>query len=130
LVTAQRSGGVYVCGSRKEEFGLAIVEAMAAGLPVVVPTIGGPVTYIEDGWTGFAVDTADPSAIAEGLLAARRVAADVGRARAARRMVRERFTIQRMADVMAELYGELSDRPLTAGATLDRSMATPAAVGS
>ena len=28
-------GGAYVCGSRKEEFGLAILEAMAAGLPVV-----------------------------------------------------------------------------------------------
>jgi glycosyltransferase involved in cell wall biosynthesis len=129
LVTAQRSGGVYVCGSRKEEFGLAIVEAMAAGLPVVVPTIGGPVTYIEDGWTGFAVDTAHPPAIAEGMLAARRVAGDVGRAHAARRMVRERFTIQRMADVMAALYGELSDRPLTV-APRDPSMATPAAVGA
>ena len=61
LVTAHRgdgalagSGGAYACGSRKEEFGLAIVEAMAAGLPVVVPASGGPASYIEEGWTGFA----------------------------------------------------------------------------
>ncbi len=74
LVTAQggrapavRAGGVYVCGSRKEEFGLAIVEALFAGLPVVVPRIGGPATYVADGRTGFLVDTGDPARIASGL---------------------------------------------------------------
>ena len=30
-------GGVYVCGSLKEEFGLALIEALAAGLVVVAP---------------------------------------------------------------------------------------------
>ncbi len=30
-------GGVYVCGSLKEEFGLALIEALAAGLVVVGP---------------------------------------------------------------------------------------------
>ena len=41
--------GIYVAGSMKEEFGLAIVEAMAAGLPVVAPGTGGPATYVRAG---------------------------------------------------------------------------------
>ena len=127
--TAARPGGAYVCGSRKEEFGLAIVEALAAGLPVVVPTSGGPASYIEEGWTGFAVDTSDPLAIADGVLAALRVSGDADRARAARRMVHERFTIETMADAMATLYGGLVERPISDTGT-DRSMATRAAVGA
>jgi glycosyltransferase involved in cell wall biosynthesis len=124
-----RSGGAYVCGSRKEEFGLAIVEALAAGLPVVVPTSGGPASYIEEGWTGFAVETSDPQAIADGVMAALRVSGDADRARAARRMVHERFTIETMADAMATLYGGLVERPIRHAGT-ERSMATRAAVGA
>jgi hypothetical protein len=45
-------GGVYVDGALKEEFGLAVLEAMAAGLPVVAPSTGGPSTYVDDGDTG------------------------------------------------------------------------------
>ena len=60
LLAAVRSGwgpriaadGAYVCGSRKEEFGLAIVEALAAGLPVVAPIAGGPASYVQPGVTG------------------------------------------------------------------------------
>ena len=35
-------GGVYACASRKEEFGLALLEALAAGLSAVGPSTGGP----------------------------------------------------------------------------------------
>ena len=41
--------GVYVCSSLKEEFGLALLEALASGLVVVGPAAGGPATYIDDG---------------------------------------------------------------------------------
>ena len=60
-------GGAYVCGSRKEEFGLAIVEAMAVGLAVIAPRVGGPASYVEDGVTGLLVDTMDPAALATGI---------------------------------------------------------------
>jgi len=99
-----QAGGVYVCGSRKEEFGLAIVEALFAGLPVVVPRIGGPATYVTDGRTGFLVDTGDPAAIAAGLHRALVIATDAVRARDARDLVRQRFTIGGMAQAIESVY--------------------------
>jgi glycosyltransferase involved in cell wall biosynthesis len=98
------AGGVYVCGSRKEEFGLAIVEALFAGLPVVVPRIGGPATYVADGRTGFLVDTGDADEIAAGIHAALAVADDDGRASAAQDLVRRRFTIGAMAQAVEAVY--------------------------
>ena len=62
--------GVYVCGSLKEEFGLALIEALAAGLVVVGPEGGGPATYIDEGVTGFLVDTRSPRAVGAGIAAA------------------------------------------------------------
>ena len=47
---------MYVDGAVKEEFGLAVLEAMAAGLVVVAPSTGGPSTYVDDGDTGVLVD--------------------------------------------------------------------------
>ena len=50
------AGGVYVDGAWKEEFGLAVIEALAAGLVVVAPSTGGPPTYVDDGDIGVLVD--------------------------------------------------------------------------
>ena len=56
-------GGLYVCGAAKEEFGLAIVEALGAGLTVVAPDVGGPATYVTDGDTGVLTDTRSVSGL-------------------------------------------------------------------
>lgn len=58
---------VYVALSRSESFGVAIVEAAAAGLPVVVSNVGGlpEVTLHEK--TGFVVDKEDPNAACKAL---------------------------------------------------------------
>ncbi len=97
-------GGVYACGSLKEEFGLAIVEAMAAGLPVVAPLTGGPATYVEAGRTGLLVDTAHPAALASALRRALRLAREPDTAARARAIVDERFTLERMARTLAAVY--------------------------
>ena len=97
-------GGAYVCGSLKEEFGLAIVEAMAAGLPVVAPRTGGPATYVEDGLSGVLVDTTDPSAIASGMRVCLRLAARPETALRTRQIVESRFTLARMAQALAAVY--------------------------
>ncbi|MCJ8505730.1 glycosyltransferase [Kocuria flava] len=99
--------GAYVCASLKEEFGVALVEALAAGLPVVAPRSGGPATYVADGVTGVLADTADPAALA---MAAGRVldlaaAPTAGRAAAAAAAtVRERFSVEEMAAVLTTVY--------------------------
>ena len=42
-----------------ETFGLTIIEGMAYGLPAIVPPVGGILEVIENGVTGFAVDSRD-----------------------------------------------------------------------
>ena len=39
-----------------ETFGLTALEAMAAGLPVIVPTVGGIAEMVTDGKNGFKID--------------------------------------------------------------------------
>lgn len=42
-----------------ETFGLTILEAMAYGIPVVVPPVGGPAELVSDGVEGYQVDSRD-----------------------------------------------------------------------
>jgi len=49
------NAAVYVFPSKKEDFGIVIVEAMGAGVPVVAWNSGGPTDIVVDGKTGFLV---------------------------------------------------------------------------
>jgi glycosyltransferase involved in cell wall biosynthesis len=101
------AGGVYVSASLKEEFGIAIIEAMASGLLVVAPSAGGPATYVEDGVTGILVDTTCADALASGIRTALALASDptaIDRAEAARTSLRERFSIRTMAAALDDVY--------------------------
>jgi len=100
------AGGVYVCASVKEEFGIALLEAMATGLMVVAPDGGGPATYVQDGVTGVLTQTWDAARLEAGVAAALDVAAgpDSERADAAHEMVRSSFTIQAMATALGPVY--------------------------
>ncbi|GHE76977.1 hypothetical protein GCM10019059_40210 [Camelimonas fluminis] len=51
--------------SRSEAFSLAVLEASAAGLPVIATRSGGPEEILEDGKTGFLVPIDDASSCAE-----------------------------------------------------------------
>jgi glycosyltransferase involved in cell wall biosynthesis len=51
----------------EEPFGLAILEGMAAGLPVLVPDSGGAGSLVEDGRNGFRFRANDASALARKL---------------------------------------------------------------
>lgn len=104
-------GGVYVSASLKEEFGIAILEALASGLVVVAPDSGGPATYVEHGVTGVLTDTGDARALASALASALDLAARPdadARAARAQRLVAERFSIDTMAGALAAIYREVA----------------------
>ena len=57
----------FVLPSLKEGFGIVILEAQAAGIPVVGTKVGGILDLIEDGKTGLLVAPANPRAIVEAI---------------------------------------------------------------
>lgn len=46
-----------------EPFGLSVIEAMGAGIPVIASKLGGPAEIIEHGITGYHVPAGDPTAL-------------------------------------------------------------------
>jgi len=111
--------GVYVCASDKEEFGLAIVEALGTGATVVAPERGGPRTYVAQGRTGVLCDTQSIDALRAAIMSALALTRMPGRSAAARHMVRQDLSVQRMAAGLAGIYSRLAP-PLHA----DTSVAT------
>ena len=55
LSHAFASADIFVFPSRLETFGLVVIEAMAAGLPVVAARVGGVGDIVEDGINGYSI---------------------------------------------------------------------------
>ena len=85
-----------------EPFGLSVIEAMACGTPVIANRRGSMPELIDDGVTGFLVDTID-----EAVEAIERIG-EIDRS-AVRCAVAERFTVERMADAYLALYRRIID---------------------
>jgi glycosyltransferase involved in cell wall biosynthesis len=100
---------VFVFSSRwPEGFGLSLIEAMAAGRPVVATRVGAVPEIIEDGRDGLLVEPEDARALADAvarLLDDPAAAARLGQA--AQRRVRERFSLDRMASEVEVVYREV-----------------------
>jgi glycosyltransferase involved in cell wall biosynthesis len=112
VVNLLRSSDLFVLPSLGEGFSLAIVEALAAGLPVVATRVGGAAEIIDEGRNGFLVPPADAGALGEAVIRAlsldaparenmRRAALDTAR----------HFSFDITAQKMYEIY-----RSLNAGA--------------
>jgi glycosyltransferase involved in cell wall biosynthesis len=86
-----------------EPFGLAMIEAMANGTPVIALRRGSVPEIIEPGVTGFIVDSIDEA------VAAIPAARALDRA-AIRRRFEERFTVERMAHDYLAIYAEAARR--------------------
>jgi len=91
-----------------EPFGLTVVEAMAAGCPVVATAAGGPLDTVLDGKTGWLARPDDPKDLAEKIV---RILGDPARARAMGERGRARafevFSIEREAREMAALFEDV-----------------------
>lgn len=96
---------VFVLASRWEGFPLATIEAMRAGLPVVVTDVGGSREAITEGENGFLVPRGDADCLSDrlrNLVSSPERRASLGRA--ARRRYEEAFTVERMADRTRAVY--------------------------
>ncbi len=80
-----------------EPFGLSVIEAMACGTPVIAINRGSMPELVEDGVTGFLVDSVE-----EAIAAVARLP-EIDRA-ACRAAVAARFSVERMADRYIALY--------------------------
>ena len=97
--------GVLPSTSRLEAFGIAALECMASGRPVVVSDIPGVSEVIEPGASGLVAEPLDAEDLAEKV---RAVALDPERAasmgKAARERVLAHFTLARVVDRLVEVY--------------------------
>ncbi|HET7090857.1 MAG TPA: glycosyltransferase family 4 protein [Anaerolineae bacterium] len=91
--------------TRPEPFGRVLIEAMAAGLPVIASAQGGPTEIVEDGITGLLVTPGSSQALAEALT---KLLADASRRAemgvAARRLAIERFDIRTQVARIESIY--------------------------
>jgi glycosyltransferase involved in cell wall biosynthesis len=83
-----------------EPFGLVMIESMACGTPVIAFNCGSVPEVMDDGLTGFIVNSEDEAVAAIGRLNE----LDRGRVR---QQFDRRFTARRMAQDYLDLYGEL-----------------------
>jgi D-inositol-3-phosphate glycosyltransferase len=105
-----RSADLLVCTPWYEPFGMAPLEAMACGVPVVVRPVGGLAETVRPGVTGLHVADVRPEVLG-GALAG--LLDDAGRratmASAAYRLARRSYSWDRVASLTAEVYARTTE---------------------
>ena len=94
-----------VFSSEREGLSMAMLEAMAAGVPVIATRVGGTPELIESGVSGILVEPGRADALATELVALLQTPATVTQlGDAARRRVAERFSLRAMVQTYETLY--------------------------
>jgi glycosyltransferase involved in cell wall biosynthesis len=107
LSEAYASADIFVFPSALETFGLVVVEAMAAGLPVVASRVGGVRDVVEEGVTGYTFEVNDTDAMVEGVRQIARSRAHIDEMGRAARAFAETQSWDAMMDEVIDLYAEL-----------------------
>ncbi len=111
LPAIYREVDVVVLTSRNEGSPVSLIEAMAAGRPVVATRTGGVPDLVEDGVNGYLVEPDQPAAMAEAVLA---LLEDPGRREAfgdaGRQRVYPAFSADRLLRDIDVLYGALLEQ--------------------
>jgi colanic acid/amylovoran biosynthesis glycosyltransferase len=96
---------VALADGRRDGIPVALMEAMALGVPVIASSVSGIPELVRDGDTGLLVPQGDPVALADAI---ERLAADPAGARAmsasARALVADEFDIDRSGQAMTRLF--------------------------
>ena len=102
---------IFVLPSLMEGLGLSILEAFAAGKPVIASCVGGIVDVVKNGTTGILVQPRSPQQVAQAIetlfensVLAQSLAAE------ASRVVRDRFSLTSMASQIQSVYSCLQRR--------------------
>jgi glycosyltransferase involved in cell wall biosynthesis len=112
MPTTLSSLTLFVSAARSEPFGLAIVEAMAAGLPVVATASEGALEIIEEGHTGRLVPIDNHESLAQAINALLDNPPERSRlGHNADLAARERFSLARMATDTEQVYREVLTVP-------------------
>jgi glycosyltransferase involved in cell wall biosynthesis len=102
---------VFLLSSEFEGLPLALLEAMAGGLPVVATAVGGVPEAIESGTHGLLVPFGAPALLSQAvsrLLGDPELRARLGEN--ARERVRRDFSVERMARELETIYGRIAER--------------------
>ncbi|RJR42404.1 MAG: glycosyltransferase family 1 protein [Deltaproteobacteria bacterium] len=104
---------IFVLPSHSEGVSLAVLEAMAAGLPVIVSAVGGLPEIVKHEENGLLIPPKDAEALA-GSLARLLENPDLARrlGEKAREHIREKYSLERMAQVVNDAYDELVAKKL------------------
>jgi glycosyltransferase involved in cell wall biosynthesis len=111
LLPLYASFDLFVLSSLNEGTPVALIEAMAAGVPVIATSVGGVPDVLHDGENGTLVPARDPISLANAICT---VAADPQRSRSlaenARATVSRRYNSGRLVEDIARLYTDVVGR--------------------
>jgi glycosyltransferase involved in cell wall biosynthesis len=97
---------VFVLSSRTEGYSIALLEASAAGLPIIATAVGGNAEIVQQGISGRIVPYADRVLLAQAIeLMARNETARLAMGREARAWAERYGSVRSMTDAYYEAYG-------------------------
>ena len=98
---------VFAFPSKREGLGLAAVEAMVAGKPIITSNVGGINDYSQEGITGYKCNPDDVDGFAKAIMACYDDKESLQRMGQNNQMVAKKYDISKVDDIMTKVYFEI-----------------------